>query len=633
MSIISAHNLSKSFGPDEIFAGVSVEIAHRARIALVGPNGAGKTTLLNILAGFDAPNEGGVTRKRGLRIGYLPQRPETASELTLWDEQLLAFAALREDEARLARLSEHLADATKDAAEHDRLLQDYGELQEQFEAAGGYTYEHRIRTVLHGLGFAPEDYSHPIGLLSGGQKTRALLARLLLEAPGLLALDEPTNHLDIESVEWLEGYLKDFPGAVLVVSHDRYFMDAVATTIWELDFGQIETYRGNYSAYARQREERHARLFKEYEAQQAFIAKEEDYIRRNMAGQNTRQAQGRLKRLERLKRDDLVLRPRRHRDLGLRLSTTVRSGDLVLRTRGLVVGYEQPLFSAPDLTLRRGEVAALIGPNGVGKSTFVKTIVEQIAPLAGQVVVGAAVQIGYFAQAHERLDPAQTLLDAVTSAKPMPLSQARSYLGGYLFEEDDVFRPISTLSGGERGRVALALLALSGANFLILDEPTNHLDIASQEALQNVLLDFPGTILVVSHDRYLIDALATQIWSVSPGRLDVFEGTYSEFLAAREKARLEAIERTAAANGAKQAASRPAAVRKHGLSARELAQRISEAEALITDLETQLETLTADLERASMDGDAERVRALGEAYAQAETELAAAMAEWERLAD
>jgi ATP-binding cassette subfamily F protein 3 len=632
MSILSAHNLSKSFGPDEIFAGVSVEIPHRARIALVGPNGAGKTTLLNILAGFDTPSTGGVTTMRGLRIGYLPQRPETASALTLWEEQLLAFTGLREDEARLARLSEHLADASKTPEEHDRLLADYGELQERFEAAGGYTYEHRIRTVLHGLGFAPEDYAHPIGLLSGGQKTRALLARLLLEAPGLLALDEPTNHLDIESVEWLEGYLKDFPGAVLVVSHDRYFMDAVATTIWELDFGQIETYRGNYSAYARQREERHARLFKEYEAQQAFIAKEEDYIRRNMAGQNTRQAQGRLKRLERLKRDDLVLRPRRHRDLGLRLSTTVRSGDLVLRTRGLTVGYEQPLFTAPDLTLRRGEVAALIGPNGVGKSTFVKTVVEQIPPLAGTVVVGAAVQIGYFAQAHERLDPAQTLLDAVTSTKPMPLSQARSYLGGYLFEEDDVFRPISTLSGGERGRIALALLALSGANFLILDEPTNHLDIASQEALQNVLLDFPGTILVVSHDRYLIDALATQIWNISPGRLEVFEGTYSEFLAAREKARLEAAERAAAANGAKAAASRPAAVKKHGLSARELAQRITEAEAAITELETQLETLTADLERASLDGDAERVRDLGEAYAQAEMDLAAAMAEWERLA-
>jgi ATP-binding cassette subfamily F protein 3 len=310
----------------------------------------------------------------------------------------------------------------------------------------------------------------------------------------------------------------------------------------------------------------------------------------------------------------------------------VRSGDLVLRTRGLTVGYEQPLFTAPDLTLRRGEVAALIGPNGVGKSTFVKTVVEQIPPLAGTVVVGAAVQIGYFAQAHERLDPAQTLLDAVTSTKPMPLSQARSYLGGYLFEEDDVFRPISTLSGGERGRIALALLALSGANFLILDEPTNHLDIASQEALQNVLLDFPGTILVVSHDRYLIDALATQIWNISPGRLEVFEGMYSEFLAAREKARLEAAERAAAANGAKAAASRPAAVKKHGLSARELAQRITEAEAAITELETQLETLTADLERASLDGDAERVRDLGEAYAQAETDLAAAMDEWERLA-
>ncbi len=634
MSILTAHNLSKSFGPDEIFAGVSVEIPHRARIALVGPNGAGKTTLLNILAGLDLPSEGAVATARGLRIGYLTQRPESASSLTLWEEQLLAFEGLRADEARLAHLGEQLADTSLPAAEHDRVLAEYGDLQERFEEAGGYTYEHRIRTVLHGLGFTPDDYSRPIGLLSGGQKTRALLARLLLEAPGLLALDEPTNHLDIQSVEWLEGYLKDFPGSVLVVSHDRYFMDAVATTIWELDFGALESYRGNYSAYARQREERHTRLLKEFEAQQAFIAREEDYIRRNMAGQNTRQAQGRLKRLERLKRDDLVLRPRRRKTMGLRMAETVRSGDLVLRTRGLTVGYDDyPLFSAPDLTLRRGEVAALIGPNGAGKSTFVKTIIEQIPPLAGQVVVGASVKIGYFAQAHERLDPSQTLLDAVTSARPMPISQARSYLGGYLFEEDDVFRPISTLSGGERGRIALALLALSGANFLILDEPTNHLDIASQEALQNVLTDFPGTILVVSHDRYLIDALATQIWAISPGRLELFEGAYHEFLAAREKARLESAARAAAANGAKSAAQRPAAEKKHGLNARELQQRITEAEAAIAALETQLGGLTADLEAASAHGDAGRVRTLGEAYAQAETDLAAAMAEWERLVD
>jgi len=633
MSILTAHNLSKSFGPDEIFAGVSIEIPHRARIALVGPNGAGKTTLLNILTGRELSSEGSVATMRGLRIGYLTQRPETASGLTLWDEQLLAFADLRADEARLAHLSELLADASLSPAEHDRVLAEYGELQERFEADGGYLYEYRIRTVLHGLGFTPDEYSRPIGLLSGGQKTRALLARLLLEAPDLLALDEPTNHLDIQSVEWLEGYLKDFPGAVLAVSHDRYFMDAVASTIWELDFGALETYRGNYSAYAMQREERHARLFKEYEAQQAFIAKEEDYIRRNMAGQNTRQAQGRLKRLERLKRDDLVLRPRRRKTMGLRMAETFRSGDLVLRTRGLTVGYAgHPLFTAPDLTLRRGEVAALIGPNGAGKSTFIKTIIEQLPPLAGEVVPGAALKIGYFAQAHELLDSRQTLLDAITAAKPMPVSQARNYLGGYLFEEDDVFRPISTLSGGERGRIALALLALSGANFLILDEPTNHLDIASQEALQNVLADFPGTILVVSHDRYLIDALATQIWAIDIGRLDLFEGDYSEYLAAREKARLEAVERAAAANGAKAAGQRAPAATRHGLSARELERQIAGAEARISELEAELAELAASLERASTSGDAARVRSLGESYAQTETDLAAAMAEWEQLA-
>ncbi len=631
MSLLTATNIAKSFGPDDIFEGVSVEIPRGARIALVGPNGAGKTTLLRILIGADRPDSGSVTVARGTRIGFLPQRPELDGAHTLWDEQMVAFAELRRVEAQLRELERAMADP----ARHDAALAKYGPLQERFERDGGYTYEQRIRTVLHGLGFTPDDYSRPLRQLSGGQTTRALLARLLLDAPDLLVLDEPTNHLDIQAVEWLEGFLKTFPGAVLAVSHDRYFMDAFAQTVWELDFGRLETYRGSYSHYIRQREERRERLLKEYEAQQAFIAKEEEFIRRNIAGQLTAQAKGRLKRLETMRRAGRVIdRPLKKRSMFLRMERAARSGDRVLLTRGLAVGYADapaPLLIVPDITLYRGQVAALIGPNGVGKSTFLKTIMGELPPLAGEARFGSAVKPGYFAQAHERLNPDNSVMDEVLSVKAMPISEARSYLALFLFSGDDVFRPIATLSGGERGRVALAKLALSGANFLLLDEPTNHLDIDSQEILQRVLDDFDGTILLVSHDRYLIDALASQIWAAEPGRLEVFEGTYSEYAAERERRRLAEQEaaRAAAADGARRSAA-PAA-RRHGLTPYQYEKRVGEVEGRIHALEAEMARLHDDITSASAAGDAARVRDLGEAYARAEADLAAVMAEWERL--
>jgi ATP-binding cassette subfamily F protein 3 len=629
MSILTATNLSKEFGPDEIFSGVSVEIPHGARIALVGPNGAGKTTLLQLLIGLDLPSGGQVTRMRGLRIGFLPQRPELYGEHTIREEMLTAFAPLRQMEAELARLEHALADP----AQHDKVLLEYGELQEKFEAAGGYSYENEIKRVLQGLGFKPEDNDKKLATLSGGQKTRALLGRLLLEKPDLLALDEPTNHLDVNAIEWLEAYLGEFEGAVLVVSHDRYFMDAVARTVWELDFGTLDTYRGNYSHYVEQREERHARLLAEYEAQQEFIAKEEEYIRRNIAGQNVAQAKGRRTRLERLKREGLAVRPRTRRNMALKLADPMRSGNQVLMTRGLAVGYDRPLFHAPDITLRRGEVAALIGPNGAGKSTFVKTAIGQLPPLAGEVKIGAAVKIGYFAQAHEALDPNRTLLDELTATKEMPISEARNVLAAFLFTGDDVFRPVSTLSGGERGRLALAKLALEGANLLLLDEPTNHLDIASQEVLQNVLADFDGTILLVSHDRYLIDALATQIWALSPGKLEVFEGTYKEYLAARDRARQQELERASKPAAPTTNGTPKTSEKKGNLNPFQRQKRIAELEAQIETLDATLDKLNRDLADASAKGDAGKVASLGQEYMAAETALHAAMSEWESLVD
>ena len=629
MSILTTHDLSKAYGPDDIFWEIDVEIPQRARIALVGPNGAGKTTLLNILVGLDIPTTGDVFTAKNTRVGFLPQRPELLGDHTLWDEQLSAFEAVRAMEAELNDLA---GDLTDPAA-----LARYGVLQEQFELAGGYTYEQRVKLVLQGLGFKPEQYSLRLNQLSGGQMTRALLARLLLESPDLLILDEPTNHLDIEAIEWLEGFLKEFPGAVLAVSHDRYFMDAFASTVWELDWGVFETYRGNYSHYLSQRQERHERRMKEYETQQEFLAKEMEYIKRNMAGQNTRQAKGKLRRLETMQKNGRIIeRPRgKRRDMSLRLQAALRSGDKVLMTEQLGVGWHDTgvLFEVPDITLYRGETVGLIGPNGAGKSTFLKTITEQIVPLSGSVRLGAGVQIGYFAQAHEGLNPNNSLIDEVSTVKPMVVSAARDLLARYLFTGDDVFRQVSTLSGGERGRLALAKLALTGANLLLLDEPTNHLDIDSQEVLQTVIADFTGTVILVTHDRYLVDALASQIWAVKRGEMTVYEGSYKEYKAWRDT-------RAAKAAEAEQEAKRPAAktamqatARKHGLNPFQLQKRIEAAEARVTQLEEAINDLHNQIGAASAKGDAAKVASLGEAYMQAENDLHAAMAEWESLVE
>jgi ATP-binding cassette, subfamily F, member 3 len=633
MPILTASRVGQSFGADDIFADISVDIPHGAKIALVGPNGAGKTTLLRLLIRADEPTKGTVQHAKGLTIGYLPQRPELVGNRPLWQEMLGAFEDLRRREAELAVLAQQMGDPSRSDA--DEIIEHYGRLQEAFEQAGGYEYETRIRQVLQGLGFDSGDYDTPLEILSGGQKTRALLARLLLESPDLLVLDEPTNHLDIAAVEWLESFLTNWKGALLCVSHDRYFMDHVVSTIWEMDWGRLEVYRGNYSHYVRQREERWASQWAEYEAQQEIIAKEEDYIRRNIAGQNTRQAKGRLRRLERLKRDDLITRPRESRTLHLKLQTNIRSGDKVLMTKDLKVGYQdggEPLFAVPDLTLYRGEVAAVIGPNGVGKTTFLKTILDQLPPLSGWSKLGASVRVGYFAQAHELLNPQNSIMDELFTVRDMPISQARNYLATFLFTGDDVFRPISTLSGGERGRIALAKLALDGANFLLLDEPTNHLDIPAQEVLQAVLAEFTGTILLVSHDRYLIDALATQVWDIKPGQMTVFEGNYQEYVVAREAARVATRE----AKDAKTAPTRPAAKPKitglkGGLSQRERDKRTAVIEEQIHRLEMQLVQLSGDLGAASEAGQVDRVRELGEAYAATQSDLDARMQEWEAL--
>ena len=535
MPLLTAANLSKSYGPLDIFPEISFSIPHRARIGLVGANGVGKTTLLRILIGEEEPSSGTIHKARGIRIGYLPQEAVLDSTRTLWAECMTVFTPLLTMQQELHMLEESLA-TSPDSTD---LMEAYGEQQRRFERAGGYEFETRTRITLSGLGFNRGDEKRPVRQLSGGQRTRVMLAKLLLSEPELLLLDEPTNHLDIVAVEWLEAFFKEWNGAVLIVSHDRYFLDQVTTAIWEMT-PALEEYRGNYSAYLTQREERYQRRLQEYQAQQEFIEKEEDYIRRNIAGQNTRQAQGRRTRLERLLSEARLTPPLQRRALRLNLVSSGRSGDLVLRTRSLSVGYAdegKPLFGVDDLTLIRGECAAIIGPNGAGKTTFLKTILEQIPPYAGETVLGASLKVGYFAQAHEGLHPDWTLMDEIQAIMPKWLpAEIRDYLARFLFTGEDVFKEVNLLSGGERGRLALACLALQGANLLLLDEPTNHLDLPAQEILQTILGQFQGTILLVSHDRYLIDALATQVWEVLPKqrKLIVYEGSYSEYRASKQ---------------------------------------------------------------------------------------------------
>lgn len=630
MPLLSAVNLSKSYGSLDIFPEMSFRIPHRGRIGLVGANGVGKTTLLRILIGEEEPSSGSIHHARGIRVGYLPQESTLDSTRTLWAECLTVFQDLLNMQQEL-----HIMEAALEAdPSNRRLVEEYGDLQTRFERMGGYEFENRTRITLSGLGFSRVEEKRPVSQLSGGQRTRALLAKLLLSEPDLLLLDEPTNHLDISAVEWLEAFFKDWRGAVLIVSHDRYFLDQVTNLTWEMT-PALEEYRGNYSAFLTQREEHYRRRLQEYQAQQEFIEKEEDYIRRNLAGQNTRQAQGRRTRLERMLHEARLTPPIERKTLRLHLVSSGRSGDLVLRTRGLSVGYAdegRPLFNVDDLTLIRGECAAIIGPNGAGKTTFLKTILEQIPPYAGETLLGASLKIGYFAQAHEGLRSDYTLMEEIQSHMPKWLpAEIRDYLAKFLFSGDDVFKEVGLLSGGERGRLALACLALQGANLLLLDEPTNHLDLPSQEILQTILSQFQGTILLVSHDRFLIDALATQLWEVIPGqqKLVVFEGSYSEYRATKQS--LTADDNTAKPKQKAELSreSKPSQPKSKGQLQR-LRHQMHTLEEKIAEQEKELRMIESQLSNSQVDS--ARLHQLASDYARIQAQLDEKILQWGELA-
>ena len=709
MSLLVANHISKNYGDLDVLENVSVRIEFGDRIGLVGPNGAGKTSLLKALGRIDTSFSGELFVAQDTRIGYLSQDPPPAGNRTLYEDLKDVFTELLAEGEQLRLLEARMTDPAQSDQELEGLLTRYGQQQEAFERAGGYAIDQRVRFVLTGLGLQESLWHAPLAHLSGGQRTRACLGRLLLEEPDLLFLDEPTNHLDVRSMSWLEGVLLDWKGALIVVSHDRYFLDTVATRIWDLAHRRVETYRGNYSHYRQQREDRHARWRKEYERQQEFISETQEFIRRYKAGQRTKEAQGRETRLNRFLEEEALPPPPTSQFIRLPLRTDLRSGDLVLRTRKLVAGYSEPasgagphiagtlqdelkgggvdgsnsianeavsnflsakgrhgvesgrqgrlrpmrslspedmpILEAPDLDLYRGQVAALIGPNGAGKTTFVRTILEELEPLTGRVELGASVEVGYLAQRHVGsgyglMSGGQTVLDALLEVKRLPTERARTYLGQFLFKGEDVFQSIESLSGGQRSRIALARLTLQGANFLLLDEPTNHLDLDSQEILQDALRQFDGTILLVTHDRALIDALATQIWQVTPasngkpGSLEVFKGTWKQWQTERLRSEREdsPAKAVAAPTASEEEWQRQREARRQRRQAQKHEEAVAETEERIDRLESRLDEIEEHMARASAAQDLERLRTLQDQHRGVSQRLEKLMEEWAVLA-
>lgn len=535
MSLVTITNVTKRYDPDIILDDISVAIAPGDRIGLIGRNGSGKTTLLKIMCGMLTDFKGDVVLAKGRRIGYLSQEPDLERNCTLRQEMLTVF------EERLALEDEMLMLAEEmETQEAPHLLQEYARIHEKHERLGGYDYEHQINRVLSGLGFNDQDLNLPVHVLSGGQKSRATLAKLLLEEPDLLLLDEPTNHLDINGIEWLENYLNtEYNGGVLVVSHDRYFLDKIVRKVWELAENKINIYRGNYSKYLELKNIEQLVDRRAFKIQQAFIAQEKEFIERNIAGQRTREAQGRQKKLDRL---ETIEKPKTDtRTLKLNFTQSTRGGDDILRCQNVGKQFgDKVLFTGLNFEVYRGDVVGIIGPNGSGKTTLFRMILGQEQPTQGDLWVGPGLRLGYYTQELEGLNPDNEILDEIWALCPDQTPfEVRSFLAKFLFSGDDVFKRIGNLSGGEQSRVQLAKLLLEKANVFLLDEPTNHLDIPAREAFENALADYPATLFIISHDRFLLNRLATKllIFDVTKEGTTTrfFEGTYAEYEAEQQK--------------------------------------------------------------------------------------------------
>ncbi|WJM09594.1 ABC-F family ATP-binding cassette domain-containing protein [Paenibacillus sp. PK1-4R] len=649
--LLQVSGIIKRFGVDPILDGVNLQILERERIGLVGVNGAGKSTLLKIVAGEMSYDGGQIFKSKETTLGYLAQNSGLQSDRTIWEEMMNVFAHLTQAEADLRQMERDIADPAQmeDEKKYADLLERYAKRSDWFKDHGGYEMETRIRSVLHGMGFGEFSPDTPIATLSGGQKTRLALARILLQAPDLLMLDEPTNYLDIATLTWLEDYLRGYSGALLVVSHDRYFLDRLVTTIVEIERHRSKKYTGNYSRYMELKAAEYETQMKQYEKQQGEISKMEDFVQKNIVrASTTKRAQSRRKALDKMERLDKPMGDLKKAHFSF--ETAFMSGKEVLRVDQLSVAYDEasPLFRNVSFDLRRGETVALIGPNGIGKSTMLKCLTGSLRPVTGDIQWGTKVQIGYYDQEQTGLNPSNTVLEELWSAYPgMEEARIRTVLGNFLFSGDDVLKKISSLSGGEKARVSLSKLMLKEANMLILDEPTNHLDLFAKEVLEAALMDYEGTLLFISHDRYFLNKMAERIVELHPGGTEHYLGNYDDYVEKKQElediAREAAEARQASAKNSSKSDLNTATTEKSGAASfeaekqakREERNRQRKQEALeqqIAELETKITDLEAQMALPEIYQDYMKLQELQQQTEEHKAELIKAYEDWEELA-
>jgi len=631
MIILQANKIERSFAGEVLFDNINLQVDERDRIALVGKNGAGKSTLLKILVGEEEPTSGEINKKKDISLSYLAQDSRFESENTIYDEMLYVFDDLRRTETQLRQMELEMGE--KYGEDLDKLMADYDRLSENFRQAGGFTYEADIRAILNGFKFDESMWQMKIAELSGGQNTRLALAKMLLEKPNLLVLDEPTNHLDIETIAWLENYLVNYSGALIIVSHDRYFLDKVATVTLDLTKHSLDRYVGNYSRFVELKEQKLATEAKNYEKQQKEIAALEDFVNRNLVrASTTKRAQSRRKQLEKMERLDKPESGKKSANMTFQSEKT--SGNVVLTVENAAIGYDGEILSEPiNLDLRKMNAVAIVGPNGIGKSTFIKSIVDQIPFIKGEKRFGANVEAGYYDQTQSKLTPSNSVLDELwNDFKLTPEVEIRNRLGAFLFSGDDVKKSVGMLSGGEKARLLLAKLSMENNNFLILDEPTNHLDIDSKEVLENALIDFDGTLLFVSHDRYFINRVATHVLELSESGSTLYLGDYDYYVEKKAEIEVSQTEEASMSNQAKEASSVNdyQAQKESQKEARKLMRQIESLEAEIEELETQSQAISEQMLETN---DAEKLMELQAELDKISHRQEEAMFEWEELSE